>query len=196
MQKHLLPRLKAILRGCDDGSLCNLDDPTDWTFVCLQSNCIYEHKTVRLGFTTYDCRKDEDLTHASGPKTAIMVLNPSYPDIPGAHSFLYARVHGIFHANVLYMKGTRDLNPEHMDFLWVRWFRWEGKSSNSYGLDILSFPPVTEDDAFGFLDPSDVVRGCYVAPRFSDEQPRLHESVSSTAQDSEDFPAYFVNPYV
>jgi hypothetical protein len=124
----------------------------------------------------------------------IMALNPSYPAEDGAHPFLYGKVHGILHANVLYMNGSVDPRPERIDFLWVRWLKWTGSDAGSYGLHILSFPPLNEEHAFGFLDPADVVRSCHVIPRFSEIASLIQKSLSATAQDASDFSAYFVNP--
>jgi len=31
----------------------------------------------------------------------------------------------------------------------------------------LSFPPMSHEDSFGFLDPADVVRGCHIIPAFA-----------------------------
>ena len=39
------------------------------------------------------------------------------------HHFLYARVLGAYHVNVIYTgPGMRDFEAHHFEFLWVRWF--------------------------------------------------------------------------
>jgi hypothetical protein len=129
-----------------------------------------------------------------GPKAMVMTLNPSYPAEDGSHPFLYAKVHGILHANMLYMNGLVDPRPERMDFLWVRWFKWAGSDASSYVLHVVSFPPVTDDNAFGFLDPADILRSCHIIRRFSEVDSLLQKSLSATAQDASDCSMYFVNP--
>jgi hypothetical protein len=58
-----------------------------------------------------------------------------------------------------------------MEFLWVRWFgvepgyHWGFKTAR---LPKIGFVPNTDDMAFGFLDPSLVIRGCHLVPSFAD----------------------------
>ncbi|KAK7684233.1 hypothetical protein QCA50_012557 [Cerrena zonata] len=55
--------------------------------------------------------------------------------------------------------------------LFVRWFgSEEGWDSgwSSCRLDRVGFAPDTDPDAFGFLDPQDVVRGCHLIPAFTE----------------------------
>ena len=117
------------------------------------------------------------------------------------HPYLYARTLGIYHANVVYVgPGMVDYQPRRLDFLWVRWYQrcelteisdilgWK-----SYHLDQLSFPPMASEDAFGFVDPSDVLRSCHVIPQFakgrkySDGRP-----LSKSARDGEDWTEYYI----
>ena len=58
---------------------------------------------MRVNYTTYDMRRDQDTinprTHAD-----VMVLNPGDEESEDErHPYWYARVCGIFHANVLYL---------------------------------------------------------------------------------------------
>ena len=55
-----------------------------------------------------------------------------------------------------------------MEFLWVHQFEkleipsgWQQSS-----LDILKFAPMAAPGAFGFVNPDDALRGCYLIPRF------------------------------
>lgn len=114
------------------------------------------------------------------------------------HNFSFARVIGIFHANVIYATGTQraDYRPRRIEFLWVRWFQhleppaaWESRR-----LDRLSFPLVEDEGAFGFLDPADVIRACHILPRLA--LGKSHEDgrgVSKYAKDSDDWRMYYVN---
>jgi hypothetical protein len=124
---------------------------------------------MRINFTTYDVRRDGD------------TINPRiYPDImvnspetgPDAQPFWYARVIGIFHA---YVSSTHpDVHGKalrSMDFLWVRWFGME-PSPYHHGFHLARLPKIgfveaSDNYAFTFLDPAQVVRGTHIIPAFS-----------------------------
>ena len=81
------------------------------------------------------------------------------------YPYLYARVLGIYHANIVYVgPGMVDYQPRRLNFLWVRWYQCRDLTEisdilgwKSYHLNQLLFPPMTSKDAFGFVDPSDVL---------------------------------------
>lgn len=87
------------------------------------------------------------------------------------HPFWYARVLGVFHAKVLHTdSNARNRSIQHVEFLWVRWFGIEQDYEYGPGpgrLPKIGFVPDTEDNAFGFLDPSLVLRGCHLVPVFA-----------------------------
>ena len=61
-------------------------------------------------------------------------------------------------------------------------------------LDTVKFLPMADQDAFGFVDPADVLRGCHIIPSFTDGQ--LHPdgvAMSHCAGDSDDWKRYYVN---
>ncbi len=81
-------------------------------------------------------------------------------DMGEEHPFLYGRVIGIYHVNVVYVgPGMKGYEPMRFDFLHLRWFQLvdtqssRGLSSSwkSLRLDRLFFPPTADDNAFGFL---------------------------------------------
>lgn len=129
---------------------------------------IYSSKVLRINYTTYDMRRDQDTMN---PRTHCDVMVISAETEANAHPFWYARVLGVFHANVLHVgPDARNHSIQHMEFLWVRWFGLE--PSYKYGarsarLPKIGFIPATEDNAFGFLDPSLVLRGCHLVPAFA-----------------------------
>ena len=113
------------------------------------------------------------------------------------HPFLYACVLGIFHANVIYTgQGAKDYLPRHVEFLWVHWFEvvdvpasWEHTA-----LDRLRFLPMSQDDAYGFVDLTNVIRACHLIPAFSNGRMHLNGgSVSRNARDEADWKHYYVN---
>jgi hypothetical protein len=135
--------------------------------VLFHNNRIYCHKTLRVNFTTYDCRRDQDTIN---PRTHsdIMVLADEDEDADNSHPYWYARVIGIFHAMVRRVGGTGSF--EQMDFLWVRWYGFDTHARSGFKarrLHQIGFLDSHEDKgAFGFIDPSDVVRAVHLIPAF------------------------------
>ena len=107
-------------------------------------------------------------------------MNPtSHPDVmvrspetgTDASPYWYARVIGVYHANVWTTNpAVKDGgNVRRMDFLFVRWFGEE--PDYRYGFRQARLPKIgfvlfSDDYAFGFLDPRHVVRGCHLVPAF------------------------------
>jgi hypothetical protein len=114
-----------------------------------------------------------------------------------AHHFLYARVLGAYHANVIYTgPGMRDYNARRFDFLWVQWFEIIDPASSGWynsTLDTVRFPPMHHDDSFGFVDPKDVLRGCHILPAFAKGKRHTNGvGVSRCAKDGKDYKFYYV----
>jgi hypothetical protein len=114
------------------------------------------------------------------------------------HPFLYARVLGIFHANVIYRGGrVSDYTARRVEFLWVRWFVYDENRSVRWDecrLDSVHLPPMATEGAFGFVDPHDVLRSCHIIPAFAGG--RVHSDgvgLSRIARDAEDWSHYCVN---
>jgi hypothetical protein len=86
-----------------------------------------------------------------------------------------------------------------MEFLWVRWFGTV--PGHKYGfkaarLPKVGFVPDTDDQAFGFLDPSLVIRGCHMIPAFADgrtsELLTTQNSAAHLPGELDDWVAYYV----
>ncbi|KAH9840199.1 uncharacterized protein C8Q71DRAFT_702877 [Rhodofomes roseus] len=86
----------------------------------IVGNKIYAHQVLRVNFTTYDVRRDQDSVN---PRTHSDVMVHSCETEAGAHPYWYARVLGIFHADVYqHGRNVRNRSVQRMEFLWVRWF--------------------------------------------------------------------------
>ena len=100
----------------------------------------------------------------------LLVDNADY-SASNLHHFLYARVLGAYHANVIYTgPGMRDHRARRFDVLWVRWYEIVDPASSGWNnskLDTVRFPPLCRDEAFGFVDPADVLCGCHIIPAFT-----------------------------
>jgi hypothetical protein len=194
LQRHLLPRIKKILAVKEGPAGSVTPGDIDWTCVVFKSQRIYNHRTMRLRYTTYDLRREEDLIRPQSAKANIMVLNPEFPgesEDDWVHPFRYGRVLGLFHANIIYVgPGNHDFSPRRMDFLWVRWYRFKAHGN---GFTVISFPDVSDPSSFGFLDPADVCRACHVIPKFSEGQTKDQVGESRLSRDHEDYLSYIVN---
>jgi hypothetical protein len=180
--------------------------------VLFKHDRLYRHNIIRINYTTYDVRRSQDMLNPSTSQCNIMVLDQT----SCAHPFHYARVLGVYHANVVYTgPGMTDYQPRRMEFLWVRWYQHMNMDATGWRarkLDLVQFPPVTDENSFGFIDPSDILRGCHIIPAFA--MGRLHidhkshhripafamgmrqiknRGLSVCARDSLDWAGYYVN---
>ena len=204
LRAHILPRIAAIHHAAIpparlDSAIFNISDDcngdlSQLNHVLFKGNKIYRHRLLRINYTTYDLQREFDSINPRTDHRDIMLLANSHGD---GHPFSYARVLGIFHANIVYTgPGSKDFQSRRIEFLWVRWFdvmqncsAWE-----QHALDTVRFVPMADEDAFGFVDPADVLRGCHVIPSFADG--RLHPDgivMSRGADGSDDWKQYYIN---
>jgi hypothetical protein len=168
--------------------------------VLFKHDRIYSHSLMRINYTTYDVQRSQDVLNASTSHCNIMLLaNPvcDSQDSHPPHPFNYARVLGVYHVNAVYVgPGMVDYQPHRLYFLWVRWLQPVETASSGWDarkLDRVRFCPMAEEDAFGFVDPSDVLRSCHVIPCFA--KGLLHgdgKGLSACARDSTDWVEYFI----
>lgn len=172
--------------------------------VLFKHDRIYHHKVFRVNYTTYDARRAQDVINPDTSHCNIMVLNGTQNDGNHEHDpFLYAKVLGICHANVVYLgPGSVDYQPRRMNFLWVRWYEqvdvgrtgWRARK-----LDRARFPSFTGSSggSVGFLDPSSVMRASHLIPVF--RQGKRYEDgkgISFCGRDSSDWKEYYINRLV
>jgi hypothetical protein len=165
--------------------------------VLFKHDRLYRHNIMRINYTTYDVRRKQDTINPSTAHRDVMVLAQNDDD--SDHPYLYARVIGIFHANVIYTGSQMvDYHPRRVEFLWVRWFEADTHATAggwiTSTLDRLRFPPMDAPDAFGFLDPADVVRGSHIIPAFAKKRRYLDgKGMSPCAMDSGDWQSYYLS---
>ncbi|KAI0743684.1 hypothetical protein C8Q80DRAFT_1079612, partial [Daedaleopsis nitida] len=136
--------------------------------VRIRLNKIYSHKTLRVNYTTYDMRRDQDSINPSTHSDIIL-----YSDDGDSHPFLYARVLGIFHVNIyragadLCGSGDSLIQREHV--LWVRWFDLDTSAPGGFAtcrLHRLKWAR-PEEGGYRFIAPEDVLRGANLIPVFA-----------------------------
>jgi len=194
--QNFLPRLKSYFLLKKSGSAIPGEDPkfsdTELAQVIIKDNLIFPHATVAFNYTTYDVRRDRDTVNINSGRQDVML--PSFEDDSRTHPYWYARVLGIYHANIFYGQARK---PERVDFLFVRWFgqdvEWNSGPAN-LRLGRVGFVPSGDIDAFGFLDPTLVIRACHLIPAFALGR-NLRLLGRSTARDSlvGDWENYYVN---
>ncbi len=169
LKQHLLSRLRgaSAIGEEEDFSAAELNQ------IEFHHLRIYNHATAQVNYTTYDVFRDQDTLHVGehGDKEYIMVASNEEDSSSSQrrHPFWYARVLGIYHANIL-DRTERFPRPKRMEFLWVRWFGmdpdWVGGPS-TLRLDRVGYVPENDPSgAFGFIDPSHVLRACHLIPAF------------------------------
>ena len=133
-------------------------------------------------------------THAD-----IMMLSHEDQDDTEPHPYWYARVIGIFHTDVRYVgENSKSNDPQHIDFLWVRWFgRDLSYSAGWTARRLYRIGFVSGDGAFGFVDPADVICGVHLIPAFAHGATNelLGPSIArhSASDSDEDWRYYYVN---
>jgi hypothetical protein len=199
LKDHLLARLLGRPFDGDDSEEGFSD--SDRNTIRIIDNRIYSAKVLRVNYTTYDVRRDQD---SMNPRTNanVMVISPETG--PGAHPYWYARVLGVFHARVLHTgPSATNRSVQNMEFLWVRWFGID--PDHRYGhkvarLPKIGFVPESDPLAFGFLDPSLVLRGCHLIPAFSDGRTSdlltAPLTIARPPDELNDWAAFYVNMYV
>lgn len=114
-------------------------------------------------------RRDQDFVSIRN-HADVMVLAHEDDDEMDKHPYWYARVIGIFHASVRYL-GEDSLCREFKDieFIWVRWFGRDPTMPGGFAarrLHCVGFVDAESGGAFGFLDPSLIIRAVHLIPAY------------------------------
>ncbi|KAG1803420.1 uncharacterized protein BJ212DRAFT_1304570 [Suillus subaureus] len=151
------------------------------SFLCShQGDPAITHNITRFNFTTYDVCRGQD------------VINPRTPH---CHKYMYGKVIGVYHINVIFIgHGMVGYTPHQMEFLWICWYAPINQDSTWETLDRVDFPPLEDEHSFDFLDPTDVLRGCHIIPRFASGKRHVDGlGASASAGDKDDWCEYLVN---
>ncbi|KAF7349533.1 hypothetical protein MSAN_01743700 [Mycena sanguinolenta] len=196
LQEHVLSRL-AHPDWTGDGTEFT---PQERFRLVVKNQRIYMHKILRVNYTTYDVRRGQDCLN---PRTHSDVMFLASEDAP--HPFAYAQVIGVFHADFL---NTADGSGklESMEFLWVRRYRLDPSYRSGFKrkrYHRVEFVPQSDPDAFGFLNPDEVIRGAHLIPAFASGRTKELLSPDSIGrlprdglEDDEDWRYYYVNFFV
>ncbi|EDR00088.1 uncharacterized protein LACBIDRAFT_314828 [Laccaria bicolor S238N-H82] len=174
MLHNFVPLLKDHFLAQILGTKNNDNNFTDQDLSTIQfeHKRLYKHRTLHINYTSYDMRRLQDTLNPYSEHCNIMVLTNEEPGTSESHPYWYARIIGIFHANIFHVdpKSTSPGNTHTMDFLWVCWFGHNTEYHSRFKarcLPHIRFFNGKEDCTFGFLDPNDIIRAAHLMPAFS-----------------------------
>lgn len=146
--------------------------PADRRGIYFIKNSIYRHKVLRVNYTTYDLRRAQDSLNPRIHGHADVMVLSAENDNEDPHPYWYAHILGIYHADIRYLGPNSAISrePQRMEFLFVRWFGrdftpqpgWKTKR-----LIRLGFVPGNDEIAFGFINPTQVIRSVHLIPAFA-----------------------------
>ncbi|KAJ3849673.1 hypothetical protein EV368DRAFT_67254 [Lentinula lateritia] len=120
------------------------------------------------------------------------------------HPYWFVWIIGVFHINIVHSGLlSKSHKPQKFNVLYVRWF---GRvlEQEHYGIHVnhmpkLGFIDAVNPEAFGFVNPSEVLCGCHIIPAFEHEKTDQFLISPSLArqenEDNEDFFRFYVNIY-
>ncbi|KAI9057374.1 hypothetical protein FKP32DRAFT_1551893, partial [Trametes sanguinea] len=191
LQVHVFKRLLEAQTGSlPDGQVSR----EDLRRLRIQRNRMYLHKVMRVNYTSYDMRREQDSVNPRSHPD-IMLLAPEEDSDP----YLYARVISIFHVNAFLVTPALEEEPEPqlIHILWVRWFELD--TLIPAGLAARRPPRLRfaglEDDPFTFIAPTQVLRGVHILPAFHYGRSDValpYPSITRGDIEDEDYAFYYV----
>ncbi|KAG0692732.1 hypothetical protein DFH29DRAFT_1008196 [Suillus ampliporus] len=159
----------------------------DRSQVIFANNQLFEHSVLRINYTTYDLRREQD---SMNPQTRADIMMLSHEDDEDRHPYWYARIIKIYHVNVWHYGpgAVPQTAPTRMHVLFPGW--------SAKRLHRVGFFKRDDPDSFGFVDPDQVIRGVQLIPGFSYGQTdtRLGPSFVRPPEDKDmDFMYFYVN---
>lgn len=190
LKDHILYRLRKLgISQCD-----HTFTHEEHNSVIIPNNTIYSVQTMQVYYTTYDLRREYDTIN---PRTHADVIVLSGEMTP-RHPYWYARTLGIYHVETWLNDGGPPVK-QHLELLWVRWLAplQEHRSGMKHArLPKVVFVEEADPDAFGFLDPNQIVRGTHLIPAFASGRGisslRHGKSWSRPGGELDDWEAFYV----
>jgi hypothetical protein len=164
LKDHILYRLSELDVSCCDHTFTEEERNS----VIIPNNTIYSVQTMQVHFTTYDMRREYDTINSRTHGDVMVLSGETAP----SHPYWYARVLGIYHLEVWLNNRDKPVK-RHLDVLWVRWLaalRNHKSGVKHARLPKVAFVDESDVDAFGFLDPGQVIRGAHLIPAFASKR--------------------------
>ncbi|KIK34293.1 hypothetical protein CY34DRAFT_98289, partial [Suillus luteus UH-Slu-Lm8-n1] len=202
--KNFIPKLRDHilyrLRGLDVSYCDHTFTDNERNTVIIPNNIIFSVQTMQVCYTTYDLRREYDTVNTRTHSDVMVLSGESMP----SHPYWYARVLGIYHMEV-WLAGDGRSKPlkQHLEVLWVRWLAVvQGYRSGMRHarLPKIAFVEESDQDAFGFLDPGQVIRGAHLLPAFASGRGvsslRQGKSLARPEGQLDDWEEYYVGIFV
>ncbi|KAG1832562.1 hypothetical protein F4604DRAFT_1945993 [Suillus subluteus] len=193
--KDFLPRLKDHILdrvGTSEPAEVTPHSNHERSSILFKRGRIYHHSLMRLNYTTYDVRRAQDVINPKMPHCNIMLLQHGHIE---DGNYRYAKVLGIHHVNAVCTGNVYE--ARRMEFLFVRWYEpVQSHAWETHTLSRVRFLPLENPNAFGFVNPGDVLRACHIIPAFSQGQRNPNVGISPLAGDKHDWKEYYVNSFV
>ncbi|EMD37183.1 hypothetical protein CERSUDRAFT_50942, partial [Gelatoporia subvermispora B] len=193
---HLISRLRGIPYDGDKEVYSN----EDRLKIRFKKNRLYQHKKMRVNYTTYDMRRAQDSINPRTHGDVMLLSCEDQEEVSDPHPYWYARVVGIYHVDVCEEVAPRQWSDsQQMDFVLVRWFGRDLKRAGGFSarrLPRVGFMHGDDPGAFGFLDPKLIIRNAHIilgfAGRRTDEL--MGPSIArQSIENDEDWDYYCVN---
>lgn len=164
--------------------------------VIIPNNTVYSVQTMQVHYTTYDMRREYDTINPNTHADVMVLSGETSP----SHPYWYARVLGIYHMDT-WLEGVGSAQKQHLEVLHVRWLAPLISSDYRSGMQRAHLPKVafveeSDCDAFGFLDPGQVIRGAHLIPAFACKRGvtslRYGKSLARAEGELDDWEAYYV----
>ncbi|KAG2120560.1 uncharacterized protein F5147DRAFT_562718, partial [Suillus discolor] len=112
LKGHLLHRINTSSDSL--GSRNEYDINT----IIIKDDRMYQHNIARFNYTTYDVRRGQDVVNPRTSHCNIMVLRTDTDIGNQGHKYIYGKVLGIYHVNMIFIgSGMVDYTPHRMEFL-------------------------------------------------------------------------------
>jgi len=162
--------------------------------VFIKDDTLYEHPILTIDYTTYDLKRERDSIHLNFGNQAVVVYSPTSRD---GEPWLYAYVVAVYH---LFASTAANPEPKRLEFPWVRWMQRDPlqlRGPNASQYTRISFIPDlgVPGEAFGFIDPSHIIRGCHLIPTFDLQKTRDRLGPSMARDAKGDWRAFYANRY-
>ncbi|KAK7014172.1 hypothetical protein R3P38DRAFT_3322137 [Favolaschia claudopus] len=181
LKSHLLAHLLNLPYEGDELKFSK----QDLLDVTILQDRIYAHSVMQINYTTYDMGRDQDTINPRTNSNIMVLSHEDEQDSINAHLYWYARVIGIFHAEICHVgPNSKTSRTQWMEFLWA------------CRLHRVGFIDFDDGGAFGFLDPSEVIRAAHIIPEFYHERTSelLPPSIARRPeQEDSDFCFYYIN---
>ena len=126
---------------------------------------MFWHKVMHINYTSYDVRRGQDSINSRNHANVMILTHEDN----SSHPFKYAWIIGIFHVDAIYNKGGVGDEPKTYDILWVQWYHHDTSYHAGFKrkrLHRVEFIPSDDPNAFGFLDPNEVIQAAHLIPVF------------------------------